>query len=78
MKIISSFLSIRLKKKNWEEIKKINGKILYKIEGAFKKLSNNGTYKLALVSLKKLTSSNTFKIKIKIKKIEVIYKNDFK
>ena len=41
-KMISSFFSINLIKKNYDEIKKINGKTLINIAGALRMFNNNG------------------------------------
>ena len=41
-KMSSSFFSIKLISRNCADIKKINGKILIKIEGALRIFNNNG------------------------------------
>ena len=54
-----------------DEIKKINGKSLYIIEGTFKKVNDKGNKNPTEWSLKKLTSSNILRTIPKAKKIEV-------
>ena len=49
LKIISSLFSINCRKKNCEEIKNINGKISYKIDGAFNKFRSKGKNKLTSI-----------------------------
>ena len=60
---------IKSKKNNKAEIKKINGKISNKTEGAFERVKIKGNKKPTSNSLKKEISSNVFKIIINNKKI---------
>ena len=78
LKAINSCLSDNLIKKNWVLIKKINGNISYKTEGALNNVKKNGTKKLISESLKKEISSNIVKTKARLKKIKKIFPNDAK
>ena len=61
------------------EIKKINGKISKRIEGEFNIVKKIGKVKFTLSTfLKKLTSSNIFKIIVMQKKINVTIPKDLK
>jgi len=62
-------LLIKSRKKNKEEIKKINGKISNKIEGELDKVKTKGSNKLTFRFSKKEISSNIFKININDRKI---------
>tara|TARA_Y100000389_G_C17408296_1_gene489348 strand:+ start:891 stop:1205 length:315 start_codon:yes stop_codon:yes gene_type:complete len=76
----SSLSLIKFKKNNKDEIKKINGKISNKTEGAFKKVKIKGTIKLTSELSKKEISSKIFKITINRRKtIETIasFKRNF-
>ena len=66
--IIISLLLKEFKKKSWVEIKIINGKSSYKIDGTFKKVTKIGYFILTLESLKKLISSKIFNTKERHKK----------
>ena len=55
---------------NCAAIKNIKGNISKIIDGIFKKVKKIGKVRDTLVSLKKFTSSNIFKIKAKEKKIK--------
>ena len=72
-KAINSCLSDNFIKKNCVLIKKINGNISYKTEGAFNNVKKNGTKKLISISLKKEISSNIVKTKARLKKIKKIF-----
>ena len=70
LSVSSSFLFIRSKKKNCEEIKKINGKTSNRFEGALNKDIKKGNKKFIFKFLKKFISSKIFKIIIKQKNIK--------
>ena len=70
--VSSSFLVMRSKKKNCDEIKKINGKTSNKFEAAFNKDIKKGNKKLISKFLKKFISSKIFKITIKHKNIKEV------
>ena len=72
---IFSFCSINFTKKNWVDIKNINGKISNIIDGIFKKVKNIGTPIETSKSLKKFISSKIFKIKAKVTKIKTVFMN---
>ena len=67
-------------KKNWVEIKNINGNISYNKEGAFKVDKSIGVIILASLPFKKFASSIKLIIKIRIKNIpetKKFFKNFF-
>ena len=68
---------INFKNKRMEEIKKINGKILYIIDGTFKIDINKGNKKSTSRSLKKLISSNKLIIIPNPKNKSVIFNINF-
>ena len=68
--VSNSFFVISSKKKNWEEIKKINGNISNKLDGVFSRDIQKGKKKLTSKFLKKFISSKIFKIMIKHKNIK--------
>ena len=70
--IISSDL-MNFKNNMIDEIKKINGNILYIIDGTFKKVNDKGNKIPTAWSLKKLTSSIKLKTTPKAKKAKVTF-----
>tara|TARA_B110000037_G_C17031083_1_gene469519 strand:+ start:657 stop:968 length:312 start_codon:yes stop_codon:yes gene_type:complete len=76
LKISSSFESISLIKNTCVPIKKINGSISNTIEGVFKKDKKIMYKKSILIFLKYSICSKILVIKIIIKKIENILKNE--
>ena len=66
--ISSSLLLIKSRKNNKDEIKKTNGKISNKVEGALENVKKNGIKKLTFKFSKKEISSKIFKTIINDKK----------
>ena len=75
LKEIFSFCSINLMKKNWVEIKNINGNISNIIDGIFKKVKNIGILTETFKSLKKFISSKMFNIKANVRKTKIVFIN---
>ena len=69
------FVQLILQKKNWVDIKNINGKISNIIDGIFKKVKNIGTPIETSKSLKKFISSKIFNIKANVTKIKTVFTN---
>ena len=61
-----------------EKKDQINGKIWYITRGDFKNDIRRGNKGLTSISLKKLISSNKFKIKSKVKKTKLVFNKIFK
>ena len=78
LKISNSSLSNNLINKNCVDIKKMNGKVSYTIEGEFSNVKKRGNNKFVSVSLRQDTSSKIFRIITREKKIENTTKNIFK
>ena len=72
---IFSFCSINFTKKNWVDIKNINGNISNIIDGIFKKVKNIGIPIETSKSLKKFISSKIFNIKANVTKIKTVFTN---
>ena len=78
LKISNSSLSNNLINKNCVDIKKMNGKVSYTIEGELSNVKKRGNSKFVSVSLKQDTSSKILRIITREKKIENTTNNIFK
>ena len=78
LKIFNSLLWNKLLKKNWVDIKNINGNISKTNIGVFIKDKYKGKKELTSVPLKKSNSVNKLRIRIKLKNIKKTLSKDVK